>query len=302
MIDFPVSGVETYWWLPILVAFGISCLTSMGGISGAFMILPFQVSVLGFTSPAVTPTNLIFNIIAIPAGIYRYFHERRMVWPLALIIIIGTLPGLFLGVFVRVRYLPDPAAFKFFAGFVLLYIGLRLIYDIVKGERKKAGALKTQTTEKTDFDVTGLKFNLKKISYNFSGEKYSASTPGIFMLSLVVGVIGGIYGVGGGAFIAPFLVSVFGLPVYTIAGAALTGTFLTSIVGVIFYILIAPYYSDSGINIRPDWLLGLMFGIGGALGMYAGARIQRFVPAKIIKAILTACVMLIAAKYIIDFF
>ena len=45
-----------------------------------------------------------------------------------------------------------------------------------------------------------------------------------------------------------------------------------------------------------------MFGIGGALGMYAGARIQRFVPAKIIKAILTVCVMLIAAKYIIGFF
>ena len=241
MIDFPVSGVETYWWLPILVAFGISCLTSMGGISGAFMILPFQVSVLGFSSPAVTPTNLIFNIIAIPAGIYRYFREKRMVWPLALIIIIGTLPGLFLGVIVRVRYLPDPASFKFFAGFVLLYIGLRLIYDIVKGERKKAGAAKAKTADHTAFDVSGLKFSLKQISYNFSGEKFSASTPGIFMLSLVVGVIGGIYGVGGGAFIAPFLVSVFGLPVYTIAGAALAGTFLTSIVGVLFYMLIAPY-------------------------------------------------------------
>ncbi|MBD3217668.1 MAG: TSUP family transporter [candidate division Zixibacteria bacterium] len=301
-MDFPVSGVETYWWLPILVAFGISCLTSMGGISGAFMILPFQVSVLGFSSPAVTPTNLIFNIIAIPAGIYRYFRERRMVWPLALIIIIGTLPGLFLGVIVRVKYLPDPAAFKFFAGFVLLYIGLRLIYDIIKGERKRSGAASAKTADYTDFDVTGLKFNLKKISYRFMGEKYSASTLGIFMLSLVVGIIGGIYGVGGGAFIAPFLVSVFGLPVYTIAGAALTGTFLTSIAGVLFYMLIAPYYSDSGTNIRPDWLLGLMFGIGGALGMYAGARIQRFVPAKIIKAILTVCVMLIAAKYIIGFF
>ena len=34
----------------------------MGGVSGAFLLLPFQVSVLGFTSPAVSPTNLIFNI------------------------------------------------------------------------------------------------------------------------------------------------------------------------------------------------------------------------------------------------
>ncbi|HEQ98624.1 MAG TPA: sulfite exporter TauE/SafE family protein [candidate division Zixibacteria bacterium] len=301
-MDFPVSGIETYWWLPILVAFLISLLTSMGGISGAFMILPFQVSVLGFTSPGVTPTNLIFNIIAIPSGIYRYFREKRMVWPLALIIVIGTLPGLFLGVIIRIKYLPDPSAFKFFAGFVLLFIGLRLIFDIVRDKEKVLSPVKSGAKDHPGFSVTGLKYDIKRISYDFNGRNYQVSTPALFALSLIVGVIGGIYGVGGGAFIAPFLVSVFGLPVYTIAGAALTGTFLTSVAGVIFYILIAPYYSDTGLIIRPDWLLGLMFGIGGAIGMYAGARIQRYMPARIIKAILTICVLLIAAKYIIDFF
>ncbi|NIP44773.1 MAG: TSUP family transporter [candidate division Zixibacteria bacterium] len=301
-MSFPVSGIETYWWLPILVAFGISLLTSMGGISGAFMILPFQVSVLGFTSPGVTPTNLIFNIIAIPSGIYRYFREKRMVWPLALIIIIGTLPGLFLGVIIRIKYLPDPSTFKFFAGFVLLYIGVKLIFDMAKDKERIISPLKSGSKDNLGFNVTGLMFNIRRLSYNFNGRNYQASTPGIFILSLIVGVIGGIYGVGGGAFIAPFLVSVFGLPVYTIAGAALTGTFLTSVAGVIFYMLIAPYYSDTGLIIRPDWLLGLMFGIGGAIGMYTGARIQRFMPARIIKAILTICVLLIAARYIIGFF
>jgi uncharacterized membrane protein YfcA len=303
MIHFPVSGVETFWWLPIVVAFGISALTSMGGISGAFMILPFQVSVLGFTGPGVTPTNLIFNIVAIPTGIYRYFRERRMVWPLALIIIIGTLPGLFLGVIIRIKYLPDPAAFKFFAGFVLLYIGFRLIMDLARNTSKR-NILPATSNQigRYKFAVSSLKFGVKQISYEFNGETYQASSPGIFILSLIVGIIGGIYGIGGGAFIAPFLVSVFNLPVYTIAGAALVGTFLTSIFGVAFYALIAPSYSDMNVVIRPDWLLGLMFGVGGAMGMYIGARIQRFVPASIIKGILTICVLLIAAKYIIGFF
>jgi uncharacterized membrane protein YfcA len=36
--------------------------------------------------------------------------------------------------------------------------------------------------------------------------------------------------------------------------------------------------------------------------MYTGARIQRFMPARIIKAILTICVLLIAVRYIIGFF
>jgi len=81
MFTFPVSGVETYWWLPALVAFLISFFTSMGGLSGAFILLPFQVSVLGFSTPAVTPTNLVYNIIAIPGGVYRFIRGKQMVWP-----------------------------------------------------------------------------------------------------------------------------------------------------------------------------------------------------------------------------
>ena len=50
----------------------------------------------------------------------------------------------------------------------------------------------------------------------------------------VVGIIGGVYGIGGSAIIAPFFISFFWLPVYTVAGAALMGTFVTSIAGVIF--------------------------------------------------------------------
>ena len=94
MVEFPISGVETYWWLPVLVAFGISAFTSTAGVSGAFLLLPFQVSVLGFAGPAVSPTNLLFNVVAIPSGVYRYQRERRMVWPLAWTIVLTTLPGI----------------------------------------------------------------------------------------------------------------------------------------------------------------------------------------------------------------
>jgi uncharacterized membrane protein YfcA len=297
MIEFPVSGIETYWWLPIVVAFVISCLTSMGGISGAFLILPFQVSVLKFTGPGVSSTNLVYNIIAIPSGIYRYWREGRMVWPLAATIIIGTLPGVFIGAVIRIKYLPDPLSFKFFAGLVLLYIGTRLLRDVLsKSER----ALKK--SDNRIFKITSANFSLSRVSYEFEGTIQTTSTPALILLSLVVGVVGGVYGVGGGAIIAPFLVAVFRLPIHTIAGATLLGTFMTSIAGVIFYILIAPYYTDTGLVIKPDWLLGGMFGIGGAAGMYVGARLQKFVPARIIKIILVLSILFIAGKYIIEFF
>ena len=90
MVHFPVSGVEVNPLLPLLVAFAVSALTAPAGVSGAFLLLPFQVSVLGFTSPAVSPTNLVYNIFATPGGVYRYVREGRVVWPLAWAVILGT--------------------------------------------------------------------------------------------------------------------------------------------------------------------------------------------------------------------
>ena len=126
---FPVAGIEVHPLIPPAVAFIISFFTSMGGVSGAFLILPFQVSVLGFTTPSVSATNQLFNIVAIPSGVYRYIREGRMVWPLTWVVIIGTLPGVLIGAILRIKYLPNPVNFKMFAGLVLLYIGGRLLKD-----------------------------------------------------------------------------------------------------------------------------------------------------------------------------
>ena len=89
LVHFPASGVETYAFFPFLVALVVSFFTSMGGISGAFLLLPFQVSVLGFNTPSVSATNFLYNVIGTPGGIYRYAREGRMDWNLA-----GVVSGL----------------------------------------------------------------------------------------------------------------------------------------------------------------------------------------------------------------
>ncbi|MBW1899578.1 MAG: sulfite exporter TauE/SafE family protein, partial [Deltaproteobacteria bacterium] len=143
------------------------------------------------------------------------------------------------------------------------------------------------------------KISLLSIEYGFYGQDFRINTAGIMALSFFVGIIGGVYGIGGGAIIAPFFISFFKLPVYTVAGAALMGTFVTSAAGVLFYQLIAPYYPDMAV--APDWALGCLFGAGGFCGMYCGARLQKFISARIIKWILMVCILFTAAKYIIAF-
>ena len=82
-------------------------LTSMGGISGAFLLLPLQMSVLSFTSPAVSATNLVSNLVATPGGIHRYAREEPVIWPLALLVVAGSIPGVVAGGLIRLSYLPD---------------------------------------------------------------------------------------------------------------------------------------------------------------------------------------------------
>ncbi len=232
-ITFPVSGVETWLFMPPLIAFVVSFFTSMGGVSGAFMLLPYQMSVMNYTSPSVSGTNQLFNIVAIPSGVWRYVKEKRMVWPLTWAVIIGTLPGVFIGAWVRIEYLPDPRNFKFFAGLVLCYIGIRLLTDVIKN-KKESGATHTANASNStlDFIVSEPRFSFRRVEFKFGGQQFVFSVPGVFLLCVIVGIIGGIYGIGGGSIIAPFFVVFFNLPVYAVAGAALMGTFLTSVVGV----------------------------------------------------------------------
>ena len=292
-ILFPVSGVETSLLLPPLVSFVISFFSSMAGVTGAFLILPFQMSVLGFTTPSVSATNFVYNVVGTPGGIIRYLREGRMVWPLAFTITIGTLPGVLAGYYIRVLYLPEPRNFKLFVGIILLYLGVRVIQKVLH-----RGVQETPAAH-NDFRVRNITFNFTRMGFDFQARRVEFSLAAIIILALAVGIIGGIYGIGGGAIIAPFCVAFLNIPVHTVAGAAIFGTFATSVAGVAIYSLVPLY---NGHPAPPDWMLGALFGFGGLLGMYLGASCQKYVPERAIQAILALIIFTVSANYILQFF
>src|SRR5436190_20767659 len=95
----------------LAAAYAIAVLATPAGVSGAVLLPPLQVTVLATPSPAVTPTNLLYNVVATPGALYRYWRQGQTGERLALVLIAGTLPGVIAGSVIRVKLLPGMHVF-----------------------------------------------------------------------------------------------------------------------------------------------------------------------------------------------
>jgi hypothetical protein len=77
--------------------------------------------------------------------------------------------------------------------------------------------------------------------------------------------------------------------------AALTSTFLTSAAGATTYALIG--LSTTG-DITPDWTVGLLCGLGGLIGSYLGARLQPRLPETALRLPLGVLATALALLYL----
>ena len=247
----------------LAAAFVIAVLSTPAGISGAVLLLPFQVSVLGTPSPSVTPTNLLYNVVSTPGALYRYWRQGQTGGRLALVLIAGTLPGVVAGSIIRVKVLPGPRVFDLVVAAVLLPLGVWLA--------------------------------LTRPSRPDSEQVRRIPAPVLIVLSAVVGCVGGIYGIGGGSILAPILIG-SGRRAVEVAPAALASTFVTSVGGVITFTILS---INQHAPVAPNWPTGIALGIGGLAGGYTGARIQSRLPDVLIRRLVGILVIAIGIRFLV---
>jgi uncharacterized protein len=257
-----LSGPSVYL-VALVAAFLVATLASPVGVSGAVLLLPFQVSVLGTPSPAVTPTNLLYNIVATPGALYRYWRQQQTGGSLTRVLLFGTIPGVVAGAIVRVEFLPSPRAFDVVVAAVLIPLGAWILLS------------RRSTPRQASSDERPLRPVV------------------LVLLAAGVGCVGGIYGIGGGSILAPILVG-SGRSPSEVAPATLASTFVTSIAGVITFMILS---LEQSAPVSPDWGVGLALGVGGLLGGYTGARLQPHLPERIIRRLLGVLVLAIGLRY-----
>jgi uncharacterized protein len=250
----------------LVAAYVIAVLSTPAGISGAVLLLPFQVSVLGTPSPSVTPTNLLYNVVATPGALYRYWRQGQTGGRLALVLIAGTLPGVIAGSVIRVKVLPGPQVFDLVVAAVLVPLG---------------GWLAVTRPSRPDEEP--------------ARPARRIPVPVLIALAAMVGCVGGIYGIGGGSILAPILIGT-GRRAVEVAPAALASTFVTSVAGVITFTILSVHQHAP---VAPNWPTGIALGIGGLAGGYTGARLQSRLPDVLIRRLVGVLVIAIGARYLV---
>jgi len=216
-------------------------------------------------NPSVTPTNLLYNVVAGPGALLRYRRDGALGGPLVRRLVLGTLPGVVLGAIIRVFVLPGPNVFRLLVAALMLPLGVWLIVRTLRTESSKS-----RRPELSPRSVTGL--------------------------ALAVGIVGGIYGIGGGSILGPILVGT-GMVVATVAPAALISTWVTSLVGVGTYAVIS--LNATG-PISPDWSLGIATGLGGLTGGWLGASVQPRIPERALRMLLGVMALALALMYLVQ--
>lgn len=103
----------------------------------------------------------------------------------------------------------------------------------------------------------------------------------------------GLTGVGGGVFLVPLMVGLLGVAQHQAHGTSLTVIFPIAVVGAITYAFLGYIPGDI------DWLLIPALAIGGVAGVFVGAKLMTRVPARQLRWIFSAFVLVLGIYMIV---
>lgn len=261
--------------LPIGILVGL--IGSITGVGGGFLVVPLLLlagnALLGnpFTPEQATGTSLAVVLVNAAAASSAAARKKRIDYRTGLVFAAATLPGAYLGR-VILRYL-QPGAFAI--AFAVLLVGVA-IYLAIGPSKSGRGLLRG--TPRTIEEVTG------------EVQTYQIHYPAGIVVSFLVGFLASIFGVGGGIIHVPFMVLVFAMPVHI---ATATSQFILAFTAAVGAVEAA---SRPGVvDVRVVFWMGLGVVAGGQIGVHVAKKI----PATVVRWMLGAILLGVAASLIL---
>ena len=263
----------------LFIGFGVGALGTLIGAGGGFLLVP----ILIIAHPELSPDIITAISIAIVAanaisGSYAYSRSERIDYKAGIVFALFTIPGSILGVYTT-AYIPK-MAFHIVFGLLLIALAAFLFFS------------------KKDAPIRGVKFSVlkKKYKHHILTDRegvtydYTYNQNNGILISVLVGYIYPLLGIGGGIIHVPALVGWLNFPVHVATATSHFILAVMSTVSVITHIFEGSYKDPHVLR------MVLLIGAGAVGGAQLGAFLSHKIKGNSIIRSLAVCLALVGFR------
>ncbi|SFI89456.1 sulfite exporter TauE/SafE family protein [Thermoflavimicrobium dichotomicum] len=264
------------WLLLVLVGFIAGTVGSLVGLGGGIVIVPSLLVIAqlypefsNITPAVAVGTSLLLVILTSLSSTLFFAKQKRVDFQSGWLFFIGSGPGAMVGAYLTRYFQSD----YFFIAFGLFMIFISILIS-----------LKDRLPQKK------VRWDVFRTFEDGSGNKYEYGYHRltVVILSFFVGIISGLFGIGGGSLLVPIMIMLFCFPPHVATATSMFIILLSSSLGTVTNIIQG--------NIH--WLSALLLAPGAWMGGKAGAWISSKLSGRGLLIALRLALVLVAIRMI----
>ncbi len=257
--------------LLMVIGIFVGCIGTLIGAGGGFIVVPVLMLFFGFSPQHAIGTSIAVVFLNALSGTFSYISQKRIDYELGIKFAVAAVPGVFAGALLAQKF--SLIVFSVLFGILLLSMAYIVLFvrEFHLECRNSMDAPRTRVL----CDAFG-----KVHTYD---PDLSIGLAGSFF----VGIISGLFGIGGGIIHVPFM-SFIRMPVHVATATSHFIITITSFFGTLVFL---------GLN-KIDLDYSIFIGVGTIIGAVLGARMAVTTHADIIKKIIGFILIVLALKLI----
>jgi uncharacterized membrane protein YfcA len=269
------------WTYPLLTVLGaaVGAYGTLIGAGGGILLVPALLLLYPHETPStIASISLAVVFLNALSGTLAYGHMHRIDYRAGLLFGAATVPGAVLGAYAT--SLLSRQLFDLLFSFLVLTLATFILLQPTP-KRRLPRVYRRQVTH-TLVDFKGTRY-----SYSFSNRL------GV-LLSLVIGGISSMFGIGGGPFQVPVLVYILAFPLHVATATSQFMLLIMSSIGSVSHLLAGSFVHGHRRT--------LFLGIGVVVGAQVGARLSQRLSGRSIGLVLAAGLVVIGIRLAIHAF